>query len=70
MNRFSFVFVCICVLVCVHTCVCVCVCTLIEQTVCDTESCLLLTGSMLLHFIKNTLVVQMQGDTKNLCDLL
>ena len=63
---------------CVHThlCVCVCewvyvcLCTLTEQTICDTESCLLLTGNMLLHLIKNNLVVQMQGGMKTSYDLL
>ena len=62
--------VCVYLCACVHThlCVCmrvnVCLCTWIEQTICDTESCLLLTGNMLLHLIKNNLVVQMQGDLK------
>jgi hypothetical protein len=56
--------------VCVCTCVNVCLCTLIEQTTCDTESCVLLTGNMLLYLIKNNVVVQMQGDIKNSYDLL
>ena len=50
--------------------VCVCVCTVTEQAICDTEGCLLLTGTMLLYLIKNNFVVQMQGDIKNSCDLL
>jgi hypothetical protein len=43
-------------------------CMLIEQKICDTESCLLLTGNMLVHLIKNNLVVQMQGDMKSSYD--
>jgi len=44
------VHVCLCACVHTHLCVCVCVCVyvLTEQTICDTESCLLLTGNMLL----------------------
>lgn len=43
-------------------------CMLIEQKICDTESCLLLTGNILVHLIKNNLVVQMQGDMKSSYD--
>jgi len=62
----AFTPVCMCVCARVN----VCLCTLTEQTICDTESCVLLTGNMLLHLIKNNLVVQMQGDIKNSYDLL
>ena len=76
MNRFNFVFVFVCIYAYKPVCVCewvsewvnVCMCMLIEQKICDTESCLLLTGNMLVHLIKNNLVVQMQGDMKSSYD--